>query len=110
MPIWKPESSEEEPITIPTSWYVMEARYANGNIENRIVCYCGEGRVSSNIINFDKETRVATTRSGRKYVLYPNNEGYNTDASYVWDWVRQRDGIVDSEITADYDLIKEEVE
>jgi hypothetical protein len=110
MAIWKPKNVSEEPITEPSFWLVMEATYENGDTENRIVCWCGEGRVSSKIIDFDKETRVATTRSGRKYVLWPNSEGYNKHAAYVWDIVCKRDSIVSSQPTADYDMIKEDEE
>lgn len=110
MAIWKPKSKDEEPVTEPSAWTVMEATYENGDTENRIICYCGEGRVSSNIVDFNKETRVATTKSGRKYVLYPNNERYNEDAAYVWEWVCKRDKIIASQVTADYDMIKENEE
>ena len=48
----------------------------------------GEGRTSSKIISYDKETRTGTTRSGRKYKLV-GETGMDGDALYTFTgWCR----------------------
>ena len=47
-----------------------------------------EGRVSSKIMSFDKETMIGTTRSGLQYRLM-DMPGYDGDAHYVYqNWLR----------------------
>jgi hypothetical protein len=84
MPIWKPDSVEIEPQVIMTAWEVIEVERPNKGKTRHVVGYCGEGRVSSTIIHFDTDTRVATTRSGRKYCLPLSSYGnIGSDAQYV---------------------------
>jgi hypothetical protein len=42
-----------------------------------------DGRVSTEIVEFDVESRTARTASGRRYVLL-GPSGYDADAEYVW--------------------------
>lgn len=43
----------------------------------------GEGRVSSQIVSYNKETKIGKTRSGRTYQLV-GESGVDLDALYVW--------------------------
>jgi hypothetical protein len=45
-----------------------------------------DGRVSTQIVEFDIDGRTARTASGRRYVLM-GPSGYNADAEYVWNQV-----------------------
>ncbi|ANB77352.1 hypothetical protein AYM40_35340 [Paraburkholderia phytofirmans OLGA172] len=61
-----------------------------------------DGRVSSALTEFDRERMVATTRSGRVYLLQ-GPPGYNADAEYVWEFVCKRDGIKEfADVTREY--------
>jgi hypothetical protein len=80
MSIWKPDNVETEPTIKPIFWRVVDIKG-----DRHIVCYhFGEGRTSSKIIDWNKETRVATTRSGRKYTLNKDSYGIHSDANYVF--------------------------
>lgn len=92
MSIWKPLSVDQEPISVVDLWAVYEVEFEDFDKKSRhIVGFVNlmlEGRVSSPIVSFDKETRTATTRSGRKYKLGKEsylNMGMHSDTSYVWD-------------------------
>lgn len=45
-----------------------------------------DGRVSTQIVELDIDSRTARTASGRRYVLMGPG-GYNVDAEYVWNRV-----------------------
>lgn len=108
MSIWKPDPVEEEPVVTLFNWRVFGApspdkkeihHHFNGyNLEE------GSGRVSSNIIAFDLETKTGTTRSGRKYQLV-GSPNYNSDAYYVFkQWLRinQVDETEVTDVTSEY--------
>lgn len=87
MSIWKPTSVEETPEIELGRWTIFE-------VENGDRHFCGynitEGssRVSSKIVEFDKERMTGKTNSGRVYKLVGHNAA-NLDAMYVWDvWCR----------------------
>ena len=82
MSIWRPESIDEEPEVVMTSWSIFEI---NGKDRH----FCGynvllrEGRVSSRIEEFDRQTMQGRTASGRVYKL-KGLPGCDPDARYVW--------------------------
>lgn len=80
--VWETRPVAEAPEIVLRSWRVIEieneARHFIGYNETE-----GEGRVSSKIITFDKETKRGVTRSGRVYQLI-GSPGFNDDALYVW--------------------------
>lgn len=103
--IWKPVSVTEEPHTKVTSWQVMLVP-ANGEYKEsrHIVGWTGyEGRVSSAIKDWDPNTKIATTNSGRKYELV-GHPGLNRDAMYVWsNWISHYgENIVPENVSNDY--------
>jgi hypothetical protein len=59
--------------------------------ERHFIGYClenNEGRVSSPVLDLVKETLLATTSTGRIYLL-SGAPGHNSDAMYVWDqWIK----------------------
>lgn len=79
MPMWKPGDHSKVYLS---SWNIKV-------VEDGRMFFCGyeldylQGRVSTEIKSFDKETRTGVTRSGRIYELV-GNSGYNGDAEYVW--------------------------
>ena len=79
--IWQPPSIDTEPTIELRQWSVMELN----NGDRHFVGLHYEGRVSSKIMTYDKETSVGVTRSGRRYLLI-GNPGKNADADYVWQY------------------------
>jgi len=86
--IWKTDSVSTEPAIELVKWNVFAALAQNGvDYDSHFNGYSTsgyEGRVSSKIVAFDKETMIGTTRSGRQYRL-TGQPGYDGDASYVRD-------------------------
>ncbi len=86
MPVWKPESVTNQPISEVYEWTISEIVIENDINERYVIGMVGgEGRVSSKIIShhIDNEEHVVVTRSGRQYKLM-GNPGTNSDAMYVW--------------------------
>lgn len=70
--------------------------------------FCGyvaadrEGRVSSQIMDWDPVTRVGTTRRGRRYRL-DGEPGFDPDAEYVWArWKRINEVTDFKDVTEEY--------
>lgn len=80
--VHKTSPVEAAPEVILTEWSVVELPDGKRHFIgwNKID---GEGRVSSAIVSYDKETKIAKTNSGRTYKLL-GESGFNRDASYVW--------------------------
>jgi hypothetical protein len=81
--VWKTTSVTETPELNLSQWCVYEI---DDNKDRHFVGYNeteGEGRVSSKIVQFDKESMRGITASGRVYQLV-GNPGRNGDAAYVW--------------------------
>ena len=80
MSIWSASSVNPSSTVELSSWTIKYC--TNGE-----TFFCGDdgyqGRVSTAIQSFDKETMSGVTKSGRKYVLV-GEPGYHSDASYVW--------------------------
>lgn len=96
MNIWKPESVKEEPEVVLGKWqiYEVESELWEGKTRH-FVGYnyvYNEGRISSAIIEFDKEKMIGKTKSGRIYKL-KGDPGNNLDSAYVWTFWRKRNKI-----------------
>lgn len=87
MNVWTIASVEDEPETTLTNWQVLEL--PNG--DRHLVGYAvedREGRVSSSVQAFDRESLCAVTSSGRVYRL-KGRPGVDKDAECVWrTWAR----------------------
>ena len=82
MPVWKPSTVDAMPELTVRPWMLI--RTETGDVH--VVGYNlteGEGRVSSPLMTFDPATRIATTRSGRRYVLQ-GEPGMDPDAKYTF--------------------------
>lgn len=63
----------------------------------------GSGRVSTNIIEFDKVLMQGTTESGRLYKL-EGPSGLNGDAAYVWNWAESNRGKHDPKLGDEFSV------
>lgn len=100
MPLWKPAPVDQAPEVTMSEWRIMEVtspywdgasrHFVGYNVTN------GEGRVSSEIVEFDKEKMTGITRSGRVYQLV-GPSGQDSDANYVWNRWKELNH-VDSEL------------
>lgn len=101
MTIWKPEPIEQEPTISPLFWRVVDIKG-----DRHVVCYhYGEGRTSSKITNWVKETRIATTRSGRKYTLNKDACGNHPDGEYVfhnWKYINKIFDVDVNDVSKEY--------
>lgn len=85
--IWRTESVSDAPHIVLESWTIRQ-------LENGDRHFIGwnathhEGRASSKIVSFDKDTLRGVTRSGRVYELR-GKPGTDRDAEHVWaSWCR----------------------
>lgn len=66
----------------------------------------GEGRVSSKIVAFDKDTMTFTTRTGRKYLARRGGSAFNIAAAYLFETWCAINNVTDDEVvdvTKEYD-------
>lgn len=88
--VWKTPSVTEMPTYIIVRWRILAVTH-NGNTTHHFVGFNEErmeGKVSSNILEFDPVTHKGRTNSGRIYEL-KGETGYDDDAQYVLEqWVR----------------------
>lgn len=82
--VWAPPDVEEQPSVQLNRWSVAELEDG----DRHFIGWCGEGRVSSKIVSYDKETKIGVTRSGRRYKLM-GETGYSSDGDYVWHYWQQ---------------------
>lgn len=81
--IWKATNVDKTPVIELTNWMVVEVTPSNNR---HLIGYNiteGEGRTSSSLVSFDKETMTGITRSGRRYKLV-DKPGINGDAVYTF--------------------------
>jgi hypothetical protein len=87
MTIWRSASVSEISSINLGDWRVIEVDGKENHLVGKNLDGWG-GRVSTAVLNFDVNTRQATTKSGRIYSLI-GTPGYDDDASYVLDhWLR----------------------
>lgn len=73
-----------EPVTVMSVWRLVQVNWKSGERTRHLVGHAnGEGRVCSDIHQFDLEAMTAITRSRRKYRLV-GEPGRDRDASYVF--------------------------
>ena len=84
MPIWNTTSVDENPVLELAAWMVVEVtppgtdrHFVGWNLTER------EGRTSSKIVSYDKETKIGITNSGRQYKLV-GEPGLDGDAVYTF--------------------------
>ncbi len=64
----------------------------------------GEGRVSSKIVDFDRDTMTFTTSTGRKYLARKGGSAFNITAAYIWDtWCSMYKITEAKDVTEEYD-------
>jgi hypothetical protein len=81
--VWVPTSVKDEPETTLVQWRVYKVAGKDGPTIHFNGRASWEGRVSSPVLEYDKETKRGRTGSGRVYEL-SGPSGYNGDAQYVW--------------------------
>lgn len=103
MTVWRANSVEKEPLTTMNVWCIYRAYFNEDQTDysDHVVGYCGEGRASSKIIEWDDDLSIATTRSGRRYLLRPDLIGFSDDADYVWRMWRFTNKVVKYEDVTD---------
>ena len=89
--IWATTPVSETPEIVLRSWRVMQLKDGDRHFVGYNVTE-HEGRVSSKIVQFDKETMRGVTASGRVYQL-EGPSGYNGDAIYTWNKWQAINGI-----------------
>lgn len=73
-----------EPVTVMSAWRLQQVNWDSGERTRHLVGRANrEGRVCSDIRQFDLSTMTATTRSGRRYQLV-GPPGFDRDAQYVF--------------------------
>lgn len=98
--VWKTSSVEETPTIELSRWVVYEVPAPTGRENSKDHHFCGwnvtegEGRVSSKIVAWNRETRTGITRSDRKYKLV-GESALNMDAAYVWERWKQINSITE---------------
>ena len=87
MGIWKATTVDITPELKLTQWRIFEVESSLWEGKSRHFCGYNlterEGRVSSEIVSFNKENMTGITKSGRVYKL-TGDSGFNKDALYVW--------------------------
>jgi len=87
MTVWRVATIDEEPEIVLVDWKIWQVRFAD--YEEMSLHFVGysvhgrEGRVSSAILEFDRDALIGKTQSGRTYKL-SGKSGYNSDGEYVW--------------------------
>jgi hypothetical protein len=101
MNIWKSTDVEDVPEIELIDWIVAELPDGSRHFIGYNITEM-EGRVSSKIITYDKDTKIGITRSGRRYKL--SGKSYlNSDAIYVWDYWKQVNDVIDwKDVSIDY--------
>jgi hypothetical protein len=82
MPLSLTRPLSEEPTVQLSAWRVMQTDIGSTHFVGRNDAN-GNGRVSSDIVEFDAISQRGVTRSGRVYHLI-GPSGVNLNAEYVW--------------------------
>lgn len=91
LPIWSVAPVSRTPSITLEEWMIVET----DKKQRHFVGYNHsgyEGRVSSAIVQFDKDSMSGVTSSGRVYQL-KGAPGVNSDAVFVWGYWRQFNGV-----------------
>ncbi len=91
MSIWSVAPVDKAPTISLVQWMIVETdKQQRHFVGYNYLEY--EGRVSSAIVQFDKDSMSGITSSGRVYQL-KGVPGINKDALYVWDYWRNFNGV-----------------
>ena len=105
MAIFRPVGVDIEPEVVMSQWSVYSVKSGVDGVKNTthiVGTVNGIGRVCSPVQSFDKETRTAITRSGRKYFL-DGEPGKSNRGMYVFAHWREMLGNPEiKEITDEY--------
>nr|WP_232440330.1 hypothetical protein [Burkholderia ubonensis] len=82
MPIWTLASVTAEPEVVLSGWRILETAEATRHFVGADA-RDSTGRVSSEVVTFDRLTLRGQTRSGRVYQLI-GQPGWSSNAEYVW--------------------------
>ncbi|KVG15687.1 MULTISPECIES: hypothetical protein [Burkholderia] len=82
MPIWTLASVTAEPEVVLSRWRILETAEATRHFVGADA-RDSTGRVSSEVVTFDRLTLRGQTQSGRVYQLI-GQPGWSSDAEYVW--------------------------
>ncbi|WP_175753224.1 hypothetical protein [Burkholderia ambifaria] len=82
MPIWKPRPTSELPTILLSRWCIFETQNASRHFVG-VDMLDSSGRVSSQIVTFDRVTLQGVTQSGRIYELV-GKKGWSLDGEYIW--------------------------
>lgn len=103
--IWRTPPVSEQPKIILARWRVVEVYNKKSQVERHFIGYNvedQEGRVSSAIQDFDPETALGITRSGRAYHLI-GDPGRDPDGEYVWNnWAKINLFTDEKDVTTEY--------
>jgi hypothetical protein len=100
MPLWRAASIESEPEIELVNLLIMKVK--SGLWPDETLHFVGyslsgrEGRVSSRIVEFDRERMVGMTRSGRVYRLEGPAGNGSSDGRYVWGYWCLRNEVTES--------------
>jgi ATP-dependent Lon protease len=99
-------SIEEEPEESIYSWSIRELQIASESQRTQhlvgYIPYFSEGRVTSAIQVFDKQSKRIVTKSGRIYALM-GDPGRHPDGEYVWKrWKSFNEGQDECDVTDQY--------
>lgn len=91
--LYVPPSADLEPDCTLEDWNVMEVEIKGEHSRHFVGTSHGEGRVSSAIREYNRETRIGITVSGRTYHLQGEPAHLSRDARYVQDAWLTRNGL-----------------
>lgn len=102
MAVWQAQSIDVEPQVVLCNWQIVEIDFGT----RHFVGYSRatrEGRVSSDIVIFDRIRQADVTVSGRAYCLVgsPLRDGmFDNDAGYVFGIWMRREGVKSYEVVS----------
>lgn len=101
--IWKVPPVRVEPRTFLFGWQVYEVLWSDGVRSRHFVGHTGkEGRVTSEIIEWDLLWMSGTARSKRIYELC-SSPGEHPDAHFVWqEWLKRAGNPTVINVTEEY--------
>jgi len=90
--IWSAASIEEQPSVVIYDWTIKKTDKG----EYFVGTEAGgrNGRVSTQIVEFDEAKMVGKTKSGRIYQL-KGPSGYSSDGEYVWSYYKERNQLTE---------------
>lgn len=91
--IWKAASIEDQPEVALVNWAIKQTDQGEYFVGTT---YDGNGRVSTQIMEFDQAKMIGRTMSGRVYHLN-GPAGYSSNGEYVWAHYKVRNKLTEIE-------------